>query len=89
VAYGGFVAIGPEVIITRYGTDGLGTRVGTNFLSYGIGGLIGPPLAGWVADATNGRVAPICLVIGLVTIAVGFALRLDSRPAPRGTRAGH
>ncbi len=85
-SYGGFVAIGPEVLIARYGTDGLGTRLGVNFLSYGVGGLIGPPLAGWVADATNGRVVPICLVIVLVTIAFGLSTRLDaSRPDARRT----
>lgn len=80
-AYGGFVAISPEVLIARYGTADLGTRLGTNFLAYGIGGLIGPPLAGWVADATNGRVVPIWLVIGLVTISFGLATRLDASRA--------
>lgn len=76
-AYGGFVALGPEVLISRFGTDGLGSRIGTNFLSFGIGGLIGPPLAGWLADATNGRTVPIILVITLVAIAFGLATRLD------------
>ena len=70
VAYGGFVAIAPEVTIGVLGMEQLGRKMGLVFLSFGIGGLIGPPSAGFLADSTNGRALPIVLVIAIVMIAV-------------------
>lgn len=80
VSYGGFVAISPEMLIGRFGIVDLGRRMGTLFLSYGLGGLLGPPAAGYVADATNGRTVPIVTVIVILCLALLTSMRL--RPVP-------
>ncbi len=68
-AYGGFVAVIPEASIRIVGLVGLGKSMGLLFLAFGIGGLIGPPLAGWLADTTTGNDVPILLTIGLLATA--------------------
>lgn len=74
VAYGGFVALGPEAAAVLFGVVGLGGVMGLMFLGAGLGGLLGPPLAGWLADATAGSTVPIGLA--LLTSVVAFALSL-------------
>lgn len=63
VAYGGFVALSPEAAAVLFGVVGLGGVMGLMFLGAGLGGLIGPPLAGWLADATAGSGVPIALAL--------------------------
>jgi len=70
IAYGGFVAIAPAVIIEQAGVESLGRKMGVVFLSFGLGGLIGPPAAGAIADATSGRTVPIIIAIGVLLAAV-------------------
>lgn len=53
VGYGGFVALGPIVISDRMGVAGLGSILGLLYTAPGLGGLIGPPLAGWMIDTTD------------------------------------
>jgi len=78
--YGGFVAITPEVGITLFGAENMGKMMGQLFLAFGIGGLIGPPFAGWLADTTSQRP-----VIGLVIAMVVIALALSTGTSRRGT----
>ena len=82
VSYGGFVAILPELMISRFGVADVGSRSGTLFLSFGLGGLIGPPAGGWIADASDGRVVPIIVVIVLLIAAVATSTRLRALPLP-------
>ncbi len=77
VSYGGFVAMSPEILVRRFGVANLGARMGTMFLAFGLGGLVGPPAAGFVADASNGRTLPIILVIALLVVAVGVSTRIE------------
>ncbi len=76
-AYGGFVAVTPETVIRLSGLAGLGKSMGLLFFWFGLGGLIGPPLAGRLADRTTGHDLPILLAIGLVATAavVSFGVR--------------
>ena len=83
VAYGGFVALGPEVAAVLFGVVGLGSVMGLQFLGAGLGGLVGPPFAGWLADTSDGRTAPI--VFALVVAVITFVLSLG---LPVGTPAG-
>ena len=59
VGYGGFVALGPEVALGYFGVVGLGGVMGLVFLAFGLGGLLGPPLGGLLADVTEGSAIPI------------------------------
>jgi MFS family permease len=53
VGYGGFVALSPIVISDRLGVAGLGSILGLLYTAPGLGGLIGPPVAGWLIDSTD------------------------------------
>lgn len=68
--YGGFVALSTIVLAERFGVIGLGSMMGLFYTSQGLGGLIGPPTAGWLIDRTEGFT---------VTIVVGAALMLTAR----------
>jgi predicted MFS family arabinose efflux permease len=74
IAYGGFVAVSPEALIYLLGTSGIGTTMGLLFLSFGVGGLVGPPAAGFLADGAGSNVIPIGVVIALLLAALAASL---------------
>jgi MFS family permease len=81
VGYGGFVALSPAVAALLFGTTGLGAILGALYTAAGIGGLIGPPLAGEVIDRVSYQAAiVIALVLSGLAAAVLFAL---PHPEPR------
>ena len=95
VSYGGFVALGPEVVIRLFGASGLGGVLGLVYCGSGVGGFFGPVAAGALADATDSHWAPIVLAVVLavgatiVTLALvdelvdlGEAGRTTAQPAP-------
>ena len=51
--YGSFVAVSPLVLANRFGVVGLGSLMGLFYTTQGLGGLIGPPVAGRIIDATD------------------------------------
>jgi predicted MFS family arabinose efflux permease len=51
IGYGGFVALAPAVAALLFGTTGLGAILGALYTAAGVGGLIGPPIAGEVDHA--------------------------------------
>ena len=72
VSYGGFIALAPAVTAQLFGVTGLGAILGASYTAAGVGGLIGPPLGGYLIDATDGYTATIvlCLVAGLAAFAI-------------------
>jgi MFS family permease len=87
-AYGGFVALGPEAVAVLFGVVGLGGAMGLLFLGSGLGGLVGPPLAGWLADSSDGTTLPIALAIGVAAVAFALSLAIPtSGQAPPATAA--
>ena len=50
---GGFIALSPAVTAELFGLVGLGSILGAMYTAAGIGGLIGPPLAGYLIDSTG------------------------------------
>jgi MFS family permease len=92
VGYGGFVALGPIVVADRLGVVGLGSILGLLYTAPGLGGLIGPPSAGWLIDRTDGYTWAIiaCLVSCAVSIVLLTGLpttadgRLERAPDARG-----
>jgi len=83
VGYGGFVALSPVVLADRLGVEGLGSILGLFYTASGVGGLLGPPLAGVLVDATGTYRWAIlaCVVLGLVGRAV--LVGLPTTPAGR------
>jgi MFS family permease len=76
VAYGGFVALGPEVVVRLVGASGLGGMLGLVYFGSGIGGLIGPVAAGSLADATGTHSVPQILAVGLAAAATVITLAI-------------
>ncbi|MFT7601719.1 MAG: MFS family permease [Acidimicrobiales bacterium] len=68
-SYGGYVALSPAAAAELFGVVGLGTILGAMYTAGGIGGLIGPPSAGWLIDATGGYEAAIIIAMALGVVA--------------------
>ncbi|MPY94356.1 MAG: MFS transporter [Acidimicrobiia bacterium] len=67
VAYGGYVALSPAVMAELFGLAGLGAVLGASYTAGGIGGLLGPPLAGWLIDVTGSYMPAILAAIALAS----------------------
>jgi predicted MFS family arabinose efflux permease len=81
IGYGGFVALSPAVAALLFGTTGLGAVLGALYTAAGIGGLVGPPIAGVVIDQASYHVAIVLfLILSSLATVVLFAL---PRPEPR------
>ena len=89
IGYGGFVALSPVVLADRLGVAGLGSMLGLFYTSSGLGGLIGPPAAGAIIDATGSYHLPIVLAAGFGVVGCSLLLglpvtdgRLQPEPEP-------
>lgn len=69
-SYGGYVALSPAAAAELFGVSGLGAVLGALYTAGGIGGLIGPPAAGWLIDTTGGYNASIVMALALGMISV-------------------
>jgi len=76
VSYGGFVALGPEVVIRLFGASGLGAVLGLVYFGSGIGGFLGPVASGALADLTGTHRVPILFAAVAVTLATVATLAL-------------
>ncbi len=83
VSYGGFVSVSAEAVIHLVGLAGIGSSMGLMWVSFGVGGLIGPPSAGFLSDQVGGRTAVI--ILACVAL-LGLALVAS---VPMGRAAGH
>ncbi len=61
-----FVVYAAEVA-SRYGNRAVAVVYPRIFLAYGVAGVAGPPLGGWLYDATGGYAAPV-LLAGLMAL---------------------
>ncbi|MFW2334703.1 MFS transporter [Ilumatobacter sp.] len=79
VGYGGFVALSPILVSDRMGVAGLGSILGLLYTAPGLGGLLGPPLAGLLIDRTDTyRWAIVgCVVLASVSVALLSGLPVD------------
>lgn len=82
IAYGGFVALSPEVVAVLFGTAGLGASIGLSFVGAGLGGLLGPTAAGLLSDASDGQIVPIVFALGASVLTVVLSLRLPTTTPP-------
>lgn len=74
VGYGGFVALSTVVVAERLGVVGLGSILGLFYTTQGLGGLLGPPIAGWIIDTTDGYrlvIAACCALEALAWLLLG------------------
>ena len=83
-AYGGYVALSPAAAAELFGLAGLGAVLGAMYTAGGVGGLIGPPVAGRVFDMTESYTIPIfgamaVSVLGVIVLRRAITL---ARTAP-------
>lgn len=82
VTYGGFVALGPTVAAALFGVVGLGGVIGLLYFGGGVGGLIGPPVAGVLADS-SGQTTAITVSLAVTLVGAVVTLRIPSTvPTP-------
>lgn len=79
IAYGGFIALSPAVTAEMFGLAGLGGIMGALYTAAGVGGLIGPPLAGILIDYTNSYT--VVIVSAMTLSLVAFICLLFIKPA--------
>jgi MFS family permease len=84
VGYGGFIALSPAVVATLFGTVGMATILGAVYTSAGLGGLIGPPIAGEIIDRVS---YPAGIIFALVMTGLGTLALLALPRAARPTSA--
>lgn len=87
IGYGGFVALGPIVISDRMGVAGLGSILGVLYTAPGLGGLVGPPSAGWLIDRTDSYRWAIVACFACAAISVALLSGLPVGPDGRLERA--
>ena len=83
VAYGGFIALAPAVAAELFGPVGLGGVLGALYTAAGLGGLVGPPLAGEMIDRFGyGPTLVVAFGFAMVGAAILVPLRPDRPPGP-------
>ena len=70
--YGGFIVLSPAVTVEIFGLVGLGTILGATYTAAGIGGLLGPTLAGYLIDKTGSYNTAI--IAAMIFAFLGFLL---------------
>jgi MFS family permease len=70
--YGGFIVLSPAVTVEIFGLAGLGTILGATYTAAGIGGLLGPTIAGYLIDKTGSFSAAI--IAAMIFAFIGFLL---------------
>jgi len=70
--YGGFIALSPTVTAELFGLAGLGSILGTMYTAAGFGGLLGPPIAGYLIDTTGSYT--IAIVAAMILACLAFLL---------------
>jgi MFS family permease len=90
IAYGGWVALLPAVVMDYFGGRNVGGLIGILYTSAGFGTLIGPAAAGFAFDFAHSYLTPIltsaiCNVIAAIVMAVASSQRARSnRVAAKG-----
>lgn len=69
IAYGGFVATFPTVVMDLFGPRSIAGIIGCIYTAAGIGTLLGPPVAGAAFDASGSYGAPILGAAALALVA--------------------
>ena len=83
LGFGGWTPLIAAIAARVFGTRHLGGIYGAILVGGGIGGMIGPLVAGYIYDATNGYLIAFLLGAGMALVAVALALLPASHAAPR------
>lgn len=72
--YGACLSLFPSATADYFGTRNLGLNYGIVFTAWGVGGMVGPLLAGWVADTTGTYTYAYYIAALLCVLAAGLSL---------------
>ena len=77
VGYGANAAMTPAVVASKFGIEGLGRLLGWLYTSFGAACIVGPPVAGALADRTHDYRFPVmmALIASVVSVAAIVPLR--------------
>ena len=81
-SYGAYIALSPAAAAELFGVAGLGAVLGALYTAGGLGGLLGPPLAGWLIDWTGGYATSIVVAAALGMTALVVLRRAVSLSSP-------
>lgn len=82
IGYGTLLAVFPSVMADLYGLKNFGTNYGILYTAWGIGGFIGPVLAGWSVDTLGSynHAYSLCAVLVLAAALLLFLIRPINKP---------
>ena len=66
MGFGACFVVYVAMVAARYGPDSVGSVYPLIFLLYGVAGITGPPIGGWLFDVTNSYLYSILISIGIV-----------------------
>ncbi|MGI6678947.1 MAG: MFS transporter, partial [Dehalobacterium sp.] len=78
IAYGSLLAVFPPLIFEYYGMKNGGVNYAVVFSSWGVGGVCGPIMAGFIADKTGSYQGAFLLAAGLLVISLLLTLALKA-----------
>jgi MFS family permease len=84
IGYGGIISLRPPLVREYFGRAHFGTIFGFLMAATMLGGVVGPPLAGWVFDAT-GSYQSIWFIYAALALVGGLAILISPKP---GSGAG-
>lgn len=84
LSYGALFALFPSATADFYGIKNLGVNYGLVFTAWGLAGIIGPLLAGWVVDTTGSYHISYLVCAGLLIVASGLTF-FTSHPQKAAT----
>ena len=83
ISYGGFVALMGDATAHLFGLVGIGAVMGLVYLASGAGSLVGPPLAGFLADEA-GRSVPLVVILCVSVFGAAMIARVQTTPVVFG-----
>jgi MFS family permease len=86
VAYGGWVALLPSVVMDYFGGCNVSGIIGVLYTSAGIGTLVGPSAAGFVLDVSHSYTVPI--LVSAAGNAIAVVIMAVTSESPAGEKAG-
>jgi MFS family permease len=83
VGYGANAAMTPAVAASKFGIEGLGQLLGWLYTAFGVGCIVGPPLAGTLADLTHDyRFTAYIALAGAIASTAAIVPLHEARPRP-------
>ncbi len=87
-AYGSMLAVYPSACGDNYGTKNLGMNYGILFSAWGIGGIVGPMIGGFIADTTGSYKLAFTLAACMLLVAAGVGLLYKPYKHPTAEQNG-